>query len=83
MSTGTTIAVLTIMTTIVVAVIGLQTFWISRSLDRLETRLDAGLDSLGARLDSFRSETHADLATLTNAVTDLRERVARIESAPG
>jgi hypothetical protein len=72
MSAAATIAVF-------VAVIGLQTFWISRSLDRL----DAGLDSLGARLDSFRSETHDDLATLTNAVTDLRERVARIESAPG
>jgi hypothetical protein len=69
MSTGATIAVLAIMTTIVVAVIGLQTFWISRSLDRLETRLD-----------SFQSATHSDLATLTNAVTDLRERVARIES---
>jgi hypothetical protein len=72
MSTGATVAVLAIMTTIIVAVIGLQTLWISRSLDRLETRLDA-----------FQTATHGDLATLTNAVTDLRERVARIESAPG
>jgi hypothetical protein len=69
MSTGATIAVLAIMTTIIIAVIGLQTFWISRSLDRLETRLDG-----------FQSATHSDLTTLTSAVTDLRERVARIES---
>ena len=69
MSTGTTIAVLAIMSTIIVAVVGLETFWISRSLDRLETRLDA-----------FQTATHNDLATLTNAVTDLRERVARIAS---
>jgi hypothetical protein len=65
MSTGTTIAALAI----IVAVIGLQTFWISRSLDRLE-----------GRLDSFRAENHADMATHTNAIADLRERVARIES---
>jgi uncharacterized protein YoxC len=79
MSTGATIAVLAIMTTVIVAVIGLQTFWISRSLDRLE----GSLDRLDTRLDGFQTATHSDLATLTNAVTDLRERVARIESAPG
>jgi hypothetical protein len=75
MGTGSTIA----MTTLLIAVIGLQTFWISRSLDRL----DSSLDRLDARLDAFQAATHSDLATLTNAVTDLRERVARIESAPG
>jgi hypothetical protein len=72
MSTATTIAVLATMSTIIVAVVGLQTFWISRSLDRLETLLD-----------SFRAEVHADMATHTSAITDLRERVARIESELG
>jgi hypothetical protein len=76
MSTGTTIAALAIMTTIIVAVIGLQTFWISRSLDGLE----GSLDRLEGRLDSFSAENHADMATHTSAIADLRERVARIES---
>lgn len=48
---------------------GIQGFWFSRALGRV-----------GSSLDSFKSESHADMATHTAAITDLRERVARIES---
>ena len=55
-------------TGIIGILIGLQTFWVSRSLGRLETSLD-----------DFRAEVHRDLTTHTEAITDLRERVARLE----
>ena len=63
-------------TAILTALIGLQTFWISRSLGRLEV----GVDSVDARLDAFRAEVHRDMTTHTEAIADLRERVARLEA---
>lgn len=56
-------------TAVVGTLIGLQTFWISRSLGSLE-----------GRLNSFREEVHRDMTTHTEAIADLRERVARLEA---
>jgi hypothetical protein len=58
-----------IFTTFTGALIGIQTLWINRSL----TRLESGVDD-------FRSELHRDLTTHTEAIADLRERVARLET---
>lgn len=60
---------------LIVAVIGLQTFWISRAIGKVEDRVD-GVDS---RLELFRTENHRDMQAHTEAITDLRERVARLE----
>jgi hypothetical protein len=56
-------------TAIIVVVIGIQTYWISRSLGRV-----------GSRLDGFEDRMHSDLQAHTQAITDLRERVARLEA---
>lgn len=61
-------------------VIGLQTFWISRSLGRLETGQDTLAERLDGRIDSFQAEMHRDLTTHSEAIADLRERVARLET---
>jgi hypothetical protein len=50
-------------------IVGIQGFWFSRALDRVESSLD-----------SFRAENHTDMATHTAAIADLRERVARMGS---
>lgn len=56
--------------------VGIQGFWFSRALGRVEF----SLDRVQSSLDSFKAESHADMATHTAAIADLRERVARIES---
>lgn len=54
--------------TLMTALFGVQTFWINRSLSRLEVSLDG-----------FKDQTHRDLQAQTAAIADLRERVARLE----
>jgi polyhydroxyalkanoate synthesis regulator phasin len=52
----------------IAALLGLQGFWINRSLNRVEQALDV-----------FKAQNHADMATHTSHIADLRERVAKIE----
>ena len=56
-------------------VAGLQSFWMNRSLGRVE----ASVDGLRTEFGAFRAEIHRDLTTHTNAIADLRERMARVE----
>jgi uncharacterized protein YoxC len=56
--------------------VGIQSFWFSRALGRVES----SVDRVEASLDGLKAESHADMATHTAVIADLRERVARIES---
>lgn len=56
-------------TAIIVAVIGVQTFWISRAIGRVETGLD-----------DFKAESHRDVQAHTEMIAGLRERVSRLEA---
>lgn len=58
------------------AAIGLQTFWISRSIGKVEDRIE----SVDDRLEAFKVEHHRDMQAHTEAISDLRERVARLEA---
>jgi hypothetical protein len=60
---------------LIVAVIALQTFWIGRAIGKVED----GVDGVDSRLEAFRAENHRDMQLHTEAITDLRERVARLE----
>ncbi len=76
------------------ALLGLQSFWIGRALNDLrdgvrELRIDVREDvrdvredvrDVRAELREFRAENHADMATHTSAIADLRDRVVRLES---
>jgi hypothetical protein len=44
-------------------IVGVQTFWIARSLDRID-----------ARLDRFEDQMHRDLQAHTEAIAELRAR---------
>jgi len=57
--------------------IGIQTFWISRSIGRVE----ASVDDVRVELRGFKTEVHADMQAHTTAITDLRERVAKLETS--
>ena len=60
---------------VILAAIGIQTFWISRSIGKVE---DA-VDEVKSDLRAFKSENHGDMHAHTEAITSLRERVARLE----
>lgn len=62
---------------VIVAVIALQTFWISRAIGKVEDRIE----SVDDRLEAFRTENHRDMQAHTEAITNLRERVTRLEGA--
>lgn len=59
----------------IAALLGLQGFWINRSLGRVE----AAVDRVDTALNDHKAESHSDMATLTSHIADLRERVAKIE----
>lgn len=60
---------------LIVAVIGLQTFWISRAVGKVEDRVG----DVRGDLRAFQTENHRDMQSHTEVITDLRERVARLE----
>jgi len=67
-TTASTITIIATVAGLLFAALGLQTYWISRSLDGIER-------SLGARLD--RIETQID--TMFRVLLEHGERIARLE----
>lgn len=53
---------------------------------RLEARMDrleARMNRLEARMDALQTQSHADSLSILKAMTELHERVARVEARQG
>lgn len=62
--------------------------WLSNNsrADRTDKRIEAvagRVEAVAGRVDALAAQTHSDMLTLLRAMTDLHERVAKVETRQG